>query len=216
MDGLVSSLLGSTAKNIHKIFEYASRRECVLFLDEFDVIAKLRNDKNELGELKRVVNSLIQNIDMFSSNSILIAATNHQELLDSAVWRRFNKIISLLEPGKNEIIETLELLQEKYDVSPKFTKKEILNLSNALIGKSFSDITTIFNNALRNCVINSLTLDYCYIVKEIYSYTYHNIEDDHIIEFLLKNDISIRQINIKFGYSIRKIQNISSKLHKEK
>ena len=58
------------------------KRECILFLDEFDVIAKLRDDKNELGELKRVVNSLIQNIDELSSDSILIAATNHHELLD--------------------------------------------------------------------------------------------------------------------------------------
>ena len=65
LDGLVSSLLGSTAKNIRKIFDYAAKRECILFLDEFDVLAKLRDDKNELGELKRVVNSLIQNIDNF-------------------------------------------------------------------------------------------------------------------------------------------------------
>ena len=81
------SLLGSTAKNIRKIFDYASKRECILFLDEFDVIAKLRDDKNELGELKRVVNSLIQNIDGLNSDSILIAATNHHELLDPAIWR---------------------------------------------------------------------------------------------------------------------------------
>ena len=96
-------LLGSTAKNIRKIFDYASRRECILFLDEFDVIAKLRDDKNELGELKRVVNSLIQNIDAFSNDSILIAATNHHELLDPAIWRRFTTIVSLEKPQKGEI-----------------------------------------------------------------------------------------------------------------
>ena len=65
LDGLVSSLLGSTAKNIRKVFDYASRQECVLFLDEFDAIAKARDDANELGELKRVVNSLLQNIERF-------------------------------------------------------------------------------------------------------------------------------------------------------
>ena len=69
LDGLISSLLGSTAKNIRKIFDFASRQECILFLDEFDVIAKVRDDKNETGELKRVVNSLIQNIDIFSIES---------------------------------------------------------------------------------------------------------------------------------------------------
>ena len=62
IDGLISSLLGSTAKNIRKIFDYVSKRECILFLDEFDVIAKLRDDKNELGELKRVVNSLMNTL----------------------------------------------------------------------------------------------------------------------------------------------------------
>ena len=104
LDGLVSSLLGSTAKNIRKIFDFASKRECILFLDEFDVIAKLRDDKNELGELKRVVNSLIQNIDSFSADSILIAATNHHELLDPAIWRRFSTVITLEKPQKEETL----------------------------------------------------------------------------------------------------------------
>src|SRR3712207_5844920 len=95
LDGMISSLLGSTAKNIRKIFDFASRQECILFLDEFDVIAKIRDDKNETGELKRVVNSLIQNIDVFSRDSIIIAATNHHELLDPAIWRRFNRVLSI-------------------------------------------------------------------------------------------------------------------------
>ncbi|EDN7994972.1 AAA family ATPase, partial [Listeria monocytogenes] len=95
LDGIVSSLLGSTAKNIRKVFDYASQRPCILFLDEFDVLAKIRDDKNELGELKRVVNSLLQNMDNFNEDSILIAATNHEKLLDEAVWRRFDKIIKL-------------------------------------------------------------------------------------------------------------------------
>ena len=113
LDGLISSLLGSTAKNIRKIFDYASKQECVLFLDEFDVIAKVRDDKNEMGELKRVVNSLLQNIDMFSPDSIIIAATNHHELLDPAVWRRFNKVLLIDKPTVPEIQKFLKLLLEK-------------------------------------------------------------------------------------------------------
>lgn len=89
LDGLISSYLGSTAKNIRSIFEFAARTPCVLFLDEFDAIAKLRDDQQELGELKRVVNSFIQTLDMFSRDLVIIAATNHEQLLDSAVWRRF-------------------------------------------------------------------------------------------------------------------------------
>ena len=77
LDTLISSLLGNTAKNLRRIFDYASRQPCVLFLDEFDAIAKARDDTHELGELKRVVNSLLQNMDAYCQNGIMIAATNH-------------------------------------------------------------------------------------------------------------------------------------------
>jgi hypothetical protein len=90
LDGLISSYLGSTAKNIRAIFEFAAGTPCVLFLDEFDAIAKLRDDSQELGELKRVVNSFLQNLDALGSESVVLAATNHPQLLDSAVWRRFS------------------------------------------------------------------------------------------------------------------------------
>jgi len=73
IDSLISSLLGSTAKNIRKLFDFANSKPCILFLDEFDAIAKARDDKHELGELKRVINSLLQNIDEFTQNNILIA-----------------------------------------------------------------------------------------------------------------------------------------------
>jgi len=89
LDGLISSFLGSTSKNIRALFDFAAKTPCVLFLDEFDAIAKLRGDSQELGELKRVVNSFIQNLDSLGPQSIIIAATNHEGLLDSAVWRRF-------------------------------------------------------------------------------------------------------------------------------
>ncbi len=98
LDGLISSYLGSTAKNIRAIFDFASKNPCVLFLDEFDAIAKLRADSQELGELKRVVNSFIQNLDALGAQSIIIAATNHESLLDSAVWRRFSYRLHLTYP----------------------------------------------------------------------------------------------------------------------
>lgn len=99
LDGLISSFLGSTAKNIRSVFEFASRTPCVLLLDEFDAIAKLRDDQQELGELKRVVNSFIQNIDSLGSEIILIAATNHEQLLDPAVWRRFQYLLHIDLPN---------------------------------------------------------------------------------------------------------------------
>jgi len=98
LDGLISSFLGSTSKNIRALFDFAAKTPCVLFLDEFDAIAKLRGDRQELGELKRVVNSFIQNLDALGTQSIVIAATNHEGLLDSAVWRRFSYRLELILP----------------------------------------------------------------------------------------------------------------------
>jgi len=89
LDGLISSFLGSTSKNIRALFDFAAKTPCILFLDEFDAIAKLRSDSQEMGELKRVVNSFIQNLDSLGPQSIVLAATNHEALLDSAIWRRF-------------------------------------------------------------------------------------------------------------------------------
>ncbi|OFE11666.1 DNA-binding protein [Pseudohongiella acticola] len=105
-DSLISSLLGSTAKNIRSLFEHASNRPCVLFLDEFDALAKARDDQHEVGELKRVVVSLLQNIDSLPSGTILLAATNHEDLLDPAVWRRFAYKMNIQLPS-NESREKL-------------------------------------------------------------------------------------------------------------
>jgi SpoVK/Ycf46/Vps4 family AAA+-type ATPase len=98
LDGLISSFLGSTSKNIRSVFEFAAKTPCVLFLDEFDAIAKLRDDTQELGEIKRVVNSFLQKLDMLGTQSVVLAATNHAQLLDKAVWRRFNYRIELSYP----------------------------------------------------------------------------------------------------------------------
>ena len=107
LDALVSSLLGSTSKNIRKVFDYACSRPCILFLDEFDAIAKARDDQHELGELKRVINSLLQNIDSFSNTNVLIAATNHADLLDKAVWRRFHTILEIGLPREKQMSDLL-------------------------------------------------------------------------------------------------------------
>jgi hypothetical protein len=101
LDGLISSFLGSTSKNIRALFNFAATMPCILFLDEFDAIAKLRGDNLELGELKRVVNSFIQNLDALGPHSIVLAATNHEKLLDSAVWRRFSYRIELGFPSNS-------------------------------------------------------------------------------------------------------------------
>ncbi len=98
IDGLISSFLGTTARNIANLFDFANRYACVLLLDEFDALAKLRDDPQEIGEIKRVVNTLLQNLDMRREFGITIAITNHDRLLDPAVWRRFETHVHMGDP----------------------------------------------------------------------------------------------------------------------
>jgi SpoVK/Ycf46/Vps4 family AAA+-type ATPase len=140
LDGLISSFLGSTSKNIRALFDFAARTPCVLFLDEFDAIAKLRGDSQELGELKRVVNSFIQNLDTLGSHSIVIAATNHQELLDSAVWRRFSYRLALDFPTA----ELREKMWTSFSDTLDFTEREIALLVDLSDGFTGSDIREVY------------------------------------------------------------------------
>lgn len=211
LDGLISSLLGSTAKNIRKIFDYASKRECILFLDEFDVIAKLRDDKNELGELKRVVNSLIQNIDGLNNDSILIAATNHHELLDPAIWRRFSKVITLEKPQTEEIGKLLQIYLKNYNNSIIANSKKVEQLEIAFKGFSHSDIKTTISNTIKTAIIKKKnTINECDVLKEIYFHQYHNVDDeDAFIRYLLRYGATHKEINESLDVSLRKIQTLS-------
>jgi SpoVK/Ycf46/Vps4 family AAA+-type ATPase len=98
LDGLVSSFLGTTSRNIGALFQFANRYRCVLLLDEFDAIAKLRDDPQEVGEIKRVVNTLLQSLDGRREIGITIGITNHEQLLDAAVWRRFDVQLPVPRP----------------------------------------------------------------------------------------------------------------------
>ncbi len=212
LDALVSSLLGSTAKNIRKVFDFAKKKECILFLDEFDVLAKARDDKNELGELKRVVNSLIQNLDSFNSNSILIAATNHHELLDPAIWRRFTKVIELKKPVASEI---KELVIERLNDRPNsfVESKKFDYVIAALDGLSHSDIVTIINNSLKRIIIkNETELNNWDILYEIYLFKNHSFENqENLIHFLNSNGVTIDDINKQFNFPKRKVNEVVKK-----
>ena len=139
LDGLISSFLGSTSKNIRALFDFAARTPCVLFLDEFDAIAKLRGDSQELGELKRVVNSFIQNLDTLGNQSIVIAATNHQELLDSAIWRRFSYRLALDFP----VADLRRKMWVEFSEEFQLTAREIELLVDLSEGFSGSDIRDV-------------------------------------------------------------------------
>jgi len=166
LDSLISSYLGTTSKNIRNVFEFAQSMPCVLFLDEFDAIAKARDDSNELGELKRVVNSLLQNVDTMSSDSLLLAATNHEHLLDAAVWRRFDYRVEIELPDGEAISRIIDLFS--YDII-HFDSKERTLMAIAFRGLSGADIEGIIKKTLRNSIIKNKDVSLTDIYNEFFS-----------------------------------------------
>lgn len=152
MDGLISSYLGSTAKNLRALFEHASSRPCVLFLDEFDALAKMRDDAREMGELKRVVISLLQNIDALGKDHVLLAATNHEHLLDKAIWRRFSYRVSLTEPDA----ELRTMMLRKW--FGKFADDDVIAIASAVTeGLNGSQVRQIVEACIREAIIRDDT-----------------------------------------------------------
>lgn len=210
LDSLLSSLLGNTAKNIRKIFDYSSKRPCILFLDEFDVIAKVRDDKNELGELKRVVNSLLQNIDEFSEDSILIAATNHHELLDPAIWRRFSKIIELNEPSKEQIVKLILKYSKSSQIEFGGNEKRLSSVVEGLKGLSPADIKNIIYTAAKKTIMKEKNnLEFIQVMYEIYLFKNHkgNNEED-LVRYLNSYGVTQKEIVEFFDLPIRKVREI--------
>ena len=209
LDSLVSSLLGNTAKNIRKIFEFASRQPCILFLDEFDAIAKARDDQHELGELKRVVNSLLQNIDEFVESNILIAATNHQELLDKAIWRRFNSIIDVSLPQQTDIQRLLQLFLRSVELGFDLDNKKGEVLAELMQGNSPADIKSICQNAIaQNVMAKKHKLDYEDLLLQFYYYKHHEASSqDALFDFLNTHGVSQTAIAELLGSSLRQVRN---------
>lgn len=210
LDSLVSSLLGNTSKNIRKIFEFAKKTPCILFLDEFDAIAKARDDEHELGELKRVVNSLLQNIDEFNKDNILIAATNHHNLLDVAIWRRFNTIIEIPKPSKDEVSQLINLYLNEYGYDFCGDDKKSDIIAKLLDGLSPSDIKNICINSMKRSVMNDeKKVTSSYLIYETYLFKSQNIfSQKELAKYLNENGVS--QVNIQkiLKISIRQVRNL--------
>lgn len=138
LDELISSFLGKTGRNIREIFDLAEKENVIILLDEIDTIAKHRDDNHELGELKRVVTVLLQNIDNFPENSIVIGATNHETLLDKAVWRRFPLKIEFKMPTEKTRENMLKLYLEGFQ--DKVSIDTLVELSEGLNGSSIHEL----------------------------------------------------------------------------
>jgi len=148
----ISSLLGKTGANLKKVLDYAKNTGAVLLLDEFDAIAKKRDDVSELGEIKRIVNVLLMEMENWPVSSVLIATSNHPELLDRAVWRRFDHVIKMPIP---DITQRVAILQNELEgfIQGESDEQVLTLLSEFLEQKSASDICRIANNIKRRIVL---------------------------------------------------------------
>lgn len=155
LDSLISSRLGETAKNIRQVFEFVPARGGVLFLDEIDAVAKMRDDRNELGELKRVVNTVIQGLDSLDDRGVVIGATNHPQLLDSAIWRRFPYHCAIVLPDAE--VRAALWLHFLYSGDQRF-EPQALVLSQLSEGFSGADIENVALAARRLSVLNSVEI----------------------------------------------------------
>ena len=150
-DSIVSSLLGETSTNLRKVFDFAKNGEWVLFFDEFDSIGKSREYMSEHSELKRVVNSYLQLMDNFNSDTIIISATNYETMIDKALWRRFDEIIFFDKPTESDILRLLEKKFKSINYKGIDLNKYVLKFS----GMAFSDIDRTCREAIKQMVLTN-------------------------------------------------------------
>lgn len=150
LDGIISSFLGTSSRNIGNLFAFANRYKCVLLLDEFDAIAKLRNDPQEVGEVKRIVNTLLQCLDSRDEIGFTIGVTNHEQLLDPAIWRRFDVQIEIPKPSPSVV----PILLQKFINPLQYNDAEISFLSWCLQDCSGADIQKLSNWLKRMSIID--------------------------------------------------------------
>lgn len=204
LDGLVSSYLGQTGANIRKIFEFVKGKRIMLFLDEFDAIAKKRDDSHELGELKRVVTTLLQNLDEMQSNVFLVAATNHHHLLDPAIWRRFDISILLDAPNGNQREKIVSSALSSYLKDFQCDPQKLVVLTDGMSG---AQMQTFLQSLGKYCVMSKAKGDTIEIeeigriwLKHAALYVSEDSEDFiSALSKLQKGGISIRTLEVITG-----------------
>lgn len=150
LSAVVSSFLGNSGRNIRSVLNYASSGHCVLLLDEFDAIAKRRDDDTDIGELKRVVSVILVELDRWASSSLLLAATNHLQLLDPAIGRRFDRHIKIDLPGQPERDQILAYLAGESGTIAEMVLSLVAEMTEGMSG---SDLTRLWNAARRRAVL---------------------------------------------------------------
>lgn len=148
-DAVVSSFLGETASNIRKVFDYAKNDSWLIFFDEFDAIGRSRNDLSEHGEIKRVVNTFLQQIDNFKGRSLIIAATNFEKSLDYAIWRRFDETIRFDLPTNEEKIKLFSLKLKRFNGPIHVIDEYVEEMKDF----SHSDVEKVSHIIIKHCIL---------------------------------------------------------------
>ncbi len=162
-EGLIASYLGETALRMARLFQYVRTRRCVLFFDEFDVVGKERGDVHETGEIKRVVSSLLLQVDALPSYVVVATATNHPELLDRAVWRRFQLRLDLPAPSLEQAETWLRRFEERVGGS---LGRSCKSLAGDLSGLSFAELEEFGADVQRRRVLALPEANLAGIVRE--------------------------------------------------
>jgi SpoVK/Ycf46/Vps4 family AAA+-type ATPase len=159
----ISSFLGKTGSNLRRSLDFARGQPCVFLLDEFDAIAKRRDDTTEVGELKRIVNVLLKELEDWPIQSVLVAATNHPELLDPAISRRFDVVVQLPSPGPAEREAILRDACGRFanELPPSF----LTAVAASTKGASGSALVTMTHTAVRRHVVNQKPLIQAFVVQ---------------------------------------------------
>ncbi len=151
-EGIIGSYLGETANRVKSLIEYVRMHQCLLFLDEFDTLAKERGDVHDTGEIKRVVSSLLLQLDSLPSHVVIVTATNHPELLDRAVWRRFQLRLGLPSPSRAQVEKWFISFQQRLSEPLGFSPR---TLADKLYGDSYAELEEFCDDVLRKFVLNS-------------------------------------------------------------
>jgi len=210
LSAVMSSYLGKTGTNLRYVLDYAKSQPSVLLLDEFDSIAKRRDDEGDLGELKRLVNVLLQEIENWPPHGILIAATNHPNLLDPAVWRRFEQRIEFPMPSAKDARQIILQM-----VPASLDGKLVDGIAEILVSHSFSDIKRFLNGALRKAAISNMSLEDS-LRKDILSYIEAMEKPRRLkvaIDLIQNSDLSQRDINKITGISRDTLRKYSETTH---
>lgn len=150
-EGVVGTYLGETAVRLRRLMDYVRTRKCVLFFDEFETLGKERGDRHETGEIKRVVSSLLMQIDTLPSHVVVIGATNHAELLDRAVWRRFQIRMTLPAPTRARLAEWFARYQKRIGIPLGYTAE---TLAKKLYGANFAEVEEFGSSVFRKYVLD--------------------------------------------------------------